>query len=134
MVVAAQGVTLASRRHHPADRLLDAAGRARTEEEFAMSGATVRSVHEEAPAAPSIGPLTRDFLAWVARRPRTYAETMEAWRTSCPRFTIWEDAIGDDLVRVESAAGVTLSQTMVVLTPRGRATLDGARFDDTSIR
>jgi hypothetical protein len=99
-----------------------------------MSGATVRSVYEEAPAAPLLGPLTRDFLAWVARRPRTYAETMEAWRTSCPRFTIWEDAIADGLVGVESGAGVSLSQTTVVLTPRGRATLDGVRCDDTGIR
>jgi len=25
------------------------------------------------------------FLRWVAERPRTYADVMEAWRTSCPR-------------------------------------------------
>lgn len=29
---------------------------------------------------------TRQFLLWLAAQPRTYAEAMEAWRTSCPRF------------------------------------------------
>jgi len=78
-----------------------------------------------APAATVVGPLTLDFLAWVARRPRAYAEAMEAWRSSCPRFTIWEDALGDGLVRVERGGG-TQREARVVLTPRGRAVLDGA--------
>ena len=77
------------------------------------------------PAATSVGPLTRDFLEWVARRPRSCGEAMEAWRSSCPRFTIWEDAIGDGLARVESG-GTTLGEARVVLTPRGRAALGGA--------
>jgi hypothetical protein len=34
----------------------------------------------------------REFLVWVAFRPRTYADTMEAWGSHCPRFTLWEDA------------------------------------------
>ena len=75
------------------------------------------------PSPILVSPLTRDFLAWVARRPRTYAEAMEAWRTSCPRFTVWEDALGDDLVRVERG-GTTLSEARVVLTPRGQAALE----------
>ena len=37
--------------------------------------------------------LTLQLLAWVAARPRTYRETMEAWRTTCLRLIIWEDAI-----------------------------------------
>jgi hypothetical protein len=59
--------------------------------------------------------LTRDLLAWIASAPRTYRETMEAWRTSCPRLSIWEDAIGAGLVRVRGSA--------VELTPRGEAAL-----------
>ena len=51
----------------------------------------------------STSALTLQFLAWIADRPRSYQETMEAWRTSCPRLTIWEDAIDDGLVVVESA-------------------------------
>jgi hypothetical protein len=41
------------------------------------------------------------LLAWIAERPRTYAETIETWKSSCPRLTVWEDALSDGLVRVE---------------------------------
>ncbi|MEM9028992.1 MAG: hypothetical protein AAGC70_11545 [Pseudomonadota bacterium] len=40
----------------------------------------------------SLDPLLRDFVGWLAREPRPYAEAIEAWRTSCPRLTVWEDA------------------------------------------
>jgi hypothetical protein len=59
---------------------------------------------------------TRQLLEWIASRPRTYAETMEAWRTHCPRLAVWDDAVIDGLVRV--AAG------KVHLTARGLAVLD----------
>ena len=85
-----------------------------------------RDVRDRELATAPVSSLTRDFLTWVARRPRAYAEAMEAWRTHCPRFTIWEDALGDGLVRVENGAGTRLSEAKVVLTPRGRAILDGA--------
>jgi hypothetical protein len=79
---------------------------------------------ETSVAAP-IRPLTRDFLQWLARQPRSYAETMEAWRSSCPRLTIWEDAIADGLIREESRTGGRMADIQVVLTPRGRTALDG---------
>jgi hypothetical protein len=66
--------------------------------------------------------LTEQFLAWVADRPRTYADAMEAWRSTCPRLSIWEDALGDELVRLEAGA-CGLSDCRVVLTPRGEALL-----------
>jgi hypothetical protein len=49
--------------------------------------------------------LTEQFLSWVADRPRSYAEAMEAWRSTCPRLSIWEDALGDELVRLDAGAG-----------------------------
>jgi hypothetical protein len=58
------------------------------------------------------------FLAWVADRPRSYAETMEAWRTSCPRLSVWEDAVIANLVRLEGEGG-----RAVRLTERGGALL-----------
>ena len=61
--------------------------------------------------------LTLQLLAWVAARPRTYRETMEAWRTTCPRLTIWEDAIADGLVSVESAK--SMRDARIVVTERG---------------
>jgi hypothetical protein len=70
--------------------------------------------------------LTLQFLAWVAEAPRTYADAMEAWRSSCPRLSIWEDAILDGLIGFDSAAGVPRNQSRVVLTQKGRARL-GAR-------
>ncbi len=66
--------------------------------------------------------LTVEFLRWIAARPRTYAEAMEAWRSNCPRHTVWEDALIDGLIQLES--GVTMNQCAVILTPRGRAILD----------
>ena len=63
-------------------------------------------------------PLTRDLLAWLAATPRTYRETMEVWRTSCPHLSIWEDAIGDGLVRVRSGR--------VELTSAGEGLLESA--------
>jgi hypothetical protein len=36
--------------------------------------------------------LILDLVEWVARKKRTYRETMEAWRTSCPGLPVWEDA------------------------------------------
>jgi hypothetical protein len=43
---------------------------------------------------------TLELLAWLSERPRSYAETMEAWTSHCPRLTVWEDAIADGLVAV----------------------------------
>ena len=42
---------------------------------------------------------------------------MEAWRTHCPRLSVWDDAVIDGLVRV---AGRN-----VLLTARGQALLEG---------
>ncbi|HSQ01619.1 MAG TPA: hypothetical protein VL049_30715, partial [Candidatus Dormibacteraeota bacterium] len=36
--------------------------------------------------------LILDLLEWIGPRPRAYAEVVDAWRTSCPRLPIWEDA------------------------------------------
>jgi hypothetical protein len=45
--------------------------------------------------------LMLEFLRWVADRPRTYADVMEAWRSNCPRHPVWEDALIDGLVRYQ---------------------------------
>jgi len=68
--------------------------------------------------------VTLDFLAWIEARERTYAETIEAWRTSCPRLSVWEDALTDQLVRV--VRGSDSSAPTVVLTARGRSALNGS--------
>lgn len=40
----------------------------------------------------NVDSLILDLLAWIGDEPRPYAEVMEAWRTSCPRLPVWEDA------------------------------------------
>jgi D-3-phosphoglycerate dehydrogenase len=63
--------------------------------------------------------LVHDLVAWVAERPRTYRETMDAWRTSCPKLPVWEDAI---------ESGLVVSDGLVVtITDAGRALLTSRR-------
>ena len=45
--------------------------------------------------------LVLDLVRWIAERPRSYEEVMDAWRTSCPRLTIWEDAVDAGLVSTQ---------------------------------
>ena len=40
----------------------------------------------------TIDDLILDLLDWIGPGRRPYAETLEAWRTSCPRLPVWEDA------------------------------------------
>ncbi|MGA0600506.1 hypothetical protein ACO2Q3_07355 [Caulobacter sp. KR2-114] len=74
---------------------------------------------------PAHAALTLQFLAWVAERPRTYAEAMEARRTSCPRLSVWEDCRDAGLVAVRprpggmAAAAVELTAAGAALAPRG---------------
>lgn len=63
--------------------------------------------------------ITVQFLTWLAERPRSYAEVMDAWRTSCPRLSVWEDALLDGLVRLADGG----RKGVVCLTPRGEALL-----------
>lgn len=64
-------------------------------------------------------PLTIQFLDWLSTAPRAYPEVMEAWRTSCPRLSVWEDAVIEGLIQFDGGR-----EQMVVLTSRGRALLE----------
>jgi hypothetical protein len=69
-------------------------------------------------------PLTLDFLAWLAAAPRDYVDVMDAWRTSCPRLTVWEDAVDAGLVVRVHAPGQPIR---IELTRRGAAVLAANR-------
>jgi hypothetical protein len=65
----------------------------------------------------TLDPLVMDLVEWVAKTPRPYEEVIDAWRTSCPRLTVWEDAIdrglitrgrGEDKTLVVAATGAGL--------------------------
>ena len=49
--------------------------------------------------------LILDLLEWVASREKSYDEVMDAWRTSCPRFPVWEDANDRGLVEKQHVDG-----------------------------
>ena len=63
--------------------------------------------------------LVLDLVEWVAREPRLYSEVIETWRTSCPRLTIWEDAVDRGYVARQPVAGHGV---------RVAVTEDGAKF------
>jgi hypothetical protein len=65
---------------------------------------------------------TVELLSWLASRTRTYAETMEAWHSHCPRLTVWEDALIGGLVRIERSES---NVSTVAITEAGLATLSG---------
>jgi D-3-phosphoglycerate dehydrogenase len=67
--------------------------------------------------------LILDLLEWVAKRDRTYEEVMDAWRTSCPKLPVWEDANDRGLLTTIDVNG----RTLVELTPLGRALLSAHR-------
>jgi hypothetical protein len=63
--------------------------------------------------------LILDLLGWVAARERTYEEAMEAWRTSCPKLPVWEDANDLGLLHKQEVNG----RSIVSVTPSGLALL-----------
>jgi len=42
--------------------------------------------------ADTVDTLVLDLLAWIGPSSRPYADVLEAWRTSCPRLPVWEEA------------------------------------------
>jgi hypothetical protein len=68
----------------------------------------------------TLTPLVLDFLEWIAARPRPYSEVMDAWRTSCPRLTVWEDANERGFIVRRHIAG---DEMVIELAPLGRSFL-----------
>ncbi|MDH5264508.1 MAG: hypothetical protein OEX21_07155 [Betaproteobacteria bacterium] len=70
----------------------------------------------------TLEPLILDLLDWIGPDPRPYAEVMEAWRTSCPRLPVWEEANERGFIaRLHEPGQVA----RVTVTPSGRAFLQG---------
>jgi hypothetical protein len=61
----------------------------------------------------SLENLILDLLQWLAIRPRTYQDVMRDWKTSCPRFPVWEEAVDRGFVErgdtCETGPNVTLT-------------------------
>ena len=67
--------------------------------------------------------LLLDLLEWVAAGDRSYEDVMDAWRTSCPRLPVWEEANDRGLVARDEVEGVC----RIRITPAGLALLDQQR-------
>ena len=56
-------------------------------------GKYAAAIHESSPTmTDTLDALIFDLLEYVACKERGYTEVMEAWRTSCPRLPVWEEA------------------------------------------
>jgi hypothetical protein len=68
--------------------------------------------------------LILDLLEWIEKRDRSYEEVMDAWRTSCPKLPVWEDANDRGLVIRQAASG----RCVVRITSSGLALLEQDRL------
>jgi D-3-phosphoglycerate dehydrogenase len=69
----------------------------------------------------TVDPLILDLLEWIGPGPRPYAEVMEAWRTSCPKLPVWEEANSRGFVARSHEPG---REAIVSVTASGREFLD----------
>jgi hypothetical protein len=79
----------------------------------------VASVEGDLPMSEVVDLLLRDFLLWLDQDARPYDEVMEAWRTSCPRLPVWEEANDRGFLtrsRIDR-------EVLIGLSPAGRAFL-----------
>jgi D-3-phosphoglycerate dehydrogenase len=72
--------------------------------------------------------LILDLLEWLRHAPRPYLEVMDAWRTSCPRLPVWEEANERGLIERRRVTG---SGELVSMSPKGRAHLRQNRTHTT---
>ena len=68
--------------------------------------------------------LILDLLEWIGPQPRAYSEVIDAWRTSCPRLPVWEEANDRGLVERQHREGL---ETVVAVTPNGLEYLEKHR-------
>ena len=61
--------------------------------------------------------LILDLLEWIGPESRAYSEVMDAWRTSCPRLPVWEEADERGFIARHHEDGLG---TFVSVTPLGR--------------
>ncbi|MGZ3247843.1 MAG: hypothetical protein ACXU61_12300 [Croceibacterium sp.] len=73
----------------------------------------------------AVDSLVLDLLEWIGREPRPYSEVIEAWRTSCPRLPVWEEANARGFVDRRHEEG---HEARVGVSPAGRAYLAAHRL------
>jgi D-3-phosphoglycerate dehydrogenase / 2-oxoglutarate reductase len=93
-----------------------------------MRGSGDDHAHVETTMPDPVEALIIDLLEWIGRGERPYAEVMDAWRTSCPRLPVWEEANARGYIeRTHSPR----SGASVALSPLGLAMLERYRRPKT---
>jgi D-3-phosphoglycerate dehydrogenase len=72
---------------------------------------------------PVVEALVLDLLDWLAAGARTYQDVMEAWRTSCPKLPVWEEANDRGLITSERMNG----RKLILPSAAGLALLEESR-------
>jgi hypothetical protein len=72
----------------------------------------------------AVDALILDLLEWIGPEARPYSEVIEAWRTSCPRLPVWEEANERGFLEQRNETG---RGTYVSVSARGREHLRAAR-------
>ena len=75
--------------------------------------------------------LVLDLLEWIGPGARPYEEVIDAWRTSCPRLPVWEEANGRGYITYDRSEE---SAALVSVSPLGRAALSAQRHTVWSTR
>jgi len=65
-----------------------------------------------------------DLLEWIGPQGRPYGDVMDAWRTSCPRLPVWEEANARGFIEQRHRSG---QEARVAMTPAGRSHLEKER-------
>ena len=76
-----------------------------------------------------VEPLILDLLEWIGPCSRPYAEVLEAWRTSCPRLPVWEEANKRGFVDHHHTQG---QPALVAVSPLGRKWLAAQRAGNST--
>ena len=72
----------------------------------------------------TVDPLVLDLLEWIGPGARPYSEVLDAWRTSCPRLPVWEQANARGFLDRRHEPG---REALVAVSEIGRAHLQAQR-------
>jgi D-3-phosphoglycerate dehydrogenase len=72
----------------------------------------------------TVDALVLDLLEWIGSSSRPYDEVLDAWRTSCPRLPVWEEANERGFVLRQSRPG---QGVVISVSAAGRAHVLAAR-------
>jgi hypothetical protein len=81
------------------------------------------------PEPDPVAALILDLLEWIGPGSRSYSEVMDAWRTSCPRLPVWEEANARGFIGHDHRDGIG---TVISVSPAGLAHLAAHRGESAS--